>query len=263
MPYIVFTHAMDITYPQKYPRKKWLMKNILNKAEKIITVSRYTKFELLKILHDNSNQRKIEIISPAPNITPQKFPVNRENKSSKMLLSVGRLVDRKGYDMVIKAMPKILEQVSGCKYVIVGDGKYKQQLVELTKKNKLENNIIFKSKLSDQEVAQYYQNCDVFIMCSRETPDRDVEGFGLVYLEANSFGKPVIGGKSGGVEDAVVDGETGFLVEPENQDMIADAVIRLLTRPELAQKLGDQSRQRVEKDFTWQAKARQLQNILT
>ena len=116
--------------------------------------------------------------------------------------------------------------------------------------------------MSDEQVAQYYNACDVFIMPSRETSDRDVEGFGLVYLEANSFGKPVIAGKSGGVEDAVIDGQTGFLVEPEDVNMVAESLIKILSNKDLAEKLGQQGRLRVEREFSWFHKARQLEKIL-
>lgn len=267
IPYIVFTHAMDITVPQKYPRKKWLMKRVLNSSEKIITVSRYTKYELLKIIKGRS-QRKIEIISPAPNITPKKFPnldinsLKQKYQDNRILLSVGRLVERKGNGVVIKALPTILKSVPNLKYVIIGEGEHKSRLKKLIAELKLEDKVIFKSELSDQEVAQYYQLCDLFIMPSREMPNRDVEGFGLVYLEANSFSKPVIGGKSGGVEDAIIDGETGFLVDPEDIDMIAGSVVRLLKNQSEASRLGNNGRNRAGQEFTWASKASQLSKIL-
>jgi phosphatidylinositol alpha-1,6-mannosyltransferase len=264
IPYIVFTHAMDITYPQKYPRKKILMQKILNSAEKIITVSRYTKYEIYKLL-DNRSQRKIEIITPAPNITPNQFSIFNSqfsNKDEKIILSVGRLVARKGYDTVIKSLSLVLNKIPNIKYIIIGNGSYKETLQKLAQKLELQDRIEFKENLSDEQVAQYYNACDVFIMPSRETSDRDVEGFGLVYLEANSFGKPVIAGKSGGVEDAVIDGQTGFLVEPEDVNMVAESLIKILSNKDLAEKLGQQGRLRVEREFSWFHKARQLEKIL-
>lgn len=268
IPYIVFTHAMDITIPQKYPRKKFLLKLILKSANKIITVSRYTKYEILKILH-NQNQRKIEIISPAPNITPQLFPhsetmdLKNSFRHKKIILSVGRLVKRKGYDYVIEVLPLLIKQKIDFQYIIIGSGEYQNQLQRLVQQLKLTDQVIFKNNLTDQEVAKYYQVCDVFIMPSRELENHDVEGFGLVFLEANSFGKPVIGGKSGGIADAILDGKNGYLVEPKNHDMIAKALIQLLTKPDLATKIGIFGKDRVEKEFTWQAKAKQLDDILS
>jgi phosphatidylinositol alpha-1,6-mannosyltransferase len=268
VPYIVFTHAMDITWPQKYPRKKWLMKLILNHAEKIITVSRYTKYEIYKLI-GGRGQRKIEVITPAPSICANSYVnldiTDLKNKFSqeKILLSVGRLVPRKGHDMVIRAMSLILKNHNKTKYIIIGDGEFLQPLKNLVAQLDLQRNVLFLGSLSDEEVAKYYKLCDVFIMPSRETEDRDAEGFGLVYLEANSFGKPVIGGKSGGVEDAIIDGQTGFLVEPKNINMIATAVTRLLSKDDLAKKLGENGKNRVEKEFIWSYKAEQLTKILS
>lgn len=264
IPYIVLTYAMDVTFPQRYPRKKSLMQKIFNNAEKIITISRYTKYEIYKLLN-NRDQGKIEIISPAPNINPEKFPITNSqfsNKEEKIILSVGRLVARKGYDTVIKSLPIILSKIPNLKYVIIGSGEYKKTLLDLVKKLNLQDKVIFKENLSDEKVAQYYHDCDVFIMPSRETQERDVEGFGLVYLEANSFGKPVIAGKSGGVEDAVIDGQTGFLVEPEDKQMIADAAIKILNNKDLANKLGEQGKLRVNREFSWLLKAKQLEKII-
>lgn len=267
LPYIVFTHAMDITWPQKYARKKRLMRLILNKAEKIITISRYTKYEILKLI-GAKDQRKIEIITPAPSIISENYKQldikNLQNKyvNKKILLSVGRLVPRKGHDMVIKALPLVLKNNIKFKYVIIGEGNNKEYLQNLATRLNLLKQVDFLGALSDCEVAKYYQLCDVFIMPSRETEDKDVEGFGLVYLEANSFGKPVIGGKSGGVEDAVLDGKTGFLVEPLDINMIASAITRLFLKPELARKLGETGKQRVATEFIWQNKANQLAKIL-
>ena len=268
IPYIVFTHAMDITIPQKYPRKKFLLKLILKSANKIITVSRYTKYEILKIMQ-NQDQRKIEIISPAPNITPQLFPhlqitdLKKSYQQKKIILSVGRLVERKGYDYVVEVLPLLIKQKIDFQYIIIGSGEYQNQLQTLVQKLNLSEYVIFKDNLADEEVAKFYQICDVFIMPSRELENHDVEGFGLVFLEANSFGKPVIGGKSGGIADAILDGKNGYLVEPENHDMIAKALIQLLTKPDLAIKIGSFGKERVEKEFTWQAKAKQLDDILS
>ena len=268
IPYIVFTHAMDVTYPQKYPRKKLLMQKIFNGAEKIITVSRYTKYEIYKLLN-NRNQGKIEIITPAPSITPDNFPntniniLKQEYAGHKILLSVGRLVERKGHDIVIKSLPFLIQQKIKFKYIIIGDGINKKHLCELVKKLNLENYVIFKNHLSDAEVAKYYQLCDVFIMPSRETEDKDIEGFGLVYLEANSFAKPVIGGKSGGVEDAIIDGKNGFLVDPKDIQMTAQAILKLFQNRNLATNFGLYGQDRIKKEFQWSYRAKQLEAIIS
>lgn len=267
IPYLVFTHAMDVTFPQKYPRKKWLMKIILKNADKIITVSRYTKYEILKLINQQL-QKKIEIITPAPNITPQFFPNNdysnlkHKFQDYKIILSVGRLVPRKGHDVVIKSLNNLIKNNIKFKYIIIGDGGNYDHLKNLVQNYKLENFVIFIKNLSDEEVAKYYQLCDVFIMPCRETENRDVEGFGIVFLEANSFKKPIIGGKSGGVEDAIIDGKNGYLVDPLDTDMISNALMKILLKPDLAKKLGEFGQQRVISEFNWEKKAKQLELLL-
>ncbi|MBA7672762.1 GDP-mannose-dependent alpha-(1-6)-phosphatidylinositol monomannoside mannosyltransferase [subsurface metagenome] len=104
-------------------------------------------------------------------------------------------------------------------------------------------------------MPKYYSASDVFIMPSREIGEKDIEGFGLVFLEANACGKPVIGGKSGGISDAVADGVSGILVDPLNVDEISQALITLLSNRELAVKLGSQGRKRVEEQFSYPATA--------
>lgn len=266
--YIVMTHAMDITVPQKYPRKKWLMKQILNNAKQVVTVSQYTRTEIQKMM-EGKKQHRITIIPPGPNITAEKYPdarakIDKETlENKKIILSVGRLVKRKGHDMVIKAMPLVLKKFPDAKYLIVGEGEYRAELEQLVKKLKLENSVNFLGALKDdQQVAALYHDCNLFIMPSRQLENNDVEGFGLVFLEANSFGKPVIAGNSGGVTDAVVDGQTGFLVEPEDKQMISKAIIQLLYNPELAQKLGKQGAERVKEKFSWSLQAQRLMHLL-
>ncbi len=266
-PYIIMTHAMDITYPQKYPRKKWLLKKILNSAEQITTVSNYTRQEIKKLL-SGRQQHKVTIIPPGPNITPAKYPYppavfsQEEIKNKKIILSVGRLVARKGHDRVIQVLPEILRHYPQTKYIIAGHGENKSDLQQLAKNLQVDKNIVFLHNLNNQQIAWLYQNCDLFIMPSRQLANNDVEGFGLVYLEANSFGKPVIAGQSGGVSDAVIDGQTGYLVDPEDKEMIAKAILRVLDNQPLAQKMGQQGAQRVKEKFSWPLQAQRLMHLL-
>jgi len=175
---------------------------------------------------------------------------------------VGRLVQRKGHDMVIKAMPEIIKQVPDCIYLIVGGGPYKQTLERLVNKNNLRDWVKFIGTASHQDLPALYQLADVFIMPARQLDNGDVEGFGIAYLEANLFGKPVIGGKSGGVADAVIDGQTGLLVDPTDVSQIAKAAIKLLTDEAYAAKLGTQGLQRVNEEFDWVSQTEKIKELL-
>lgn len=267
IPYIVMTHAMDITYPQRFPHKKWLLQLILNSAEHIVTVSEYTRNEIKKLL-SGRNQHHVQIIPPGPSITQEKYPqpmsflAAQQLQQKKIILSVGRLVARKGQDRVIEALPEIIRQIPEVCYVIAGKGEYLETLKQSVKNCGVERYVYFLADLTNEQLAYLYSICEVFVMASRELENKDVEGFGIVYLEANSFHKPVIAGASGGVRDAVKDGLNGFLVEPENKSMLIKALKLLLTDPSLAKKLGDAGALRVKEQFSWPLQAQRFLHLL-
>jgi len=180
-----------------------------------------------------------------------------------VILTVGNLVERKGHDMVIRSLPVVCQRVPDVTYLIVGTGPFKERLSELATELGLRDRIIFAGKVSDDELPDVYAMCDVFAMPSRaRLASHDVEGFGLVFLEAGACAKPVVAGRSGGIEDAVVDGVTGLIVDPSDARDIGQALIRLLTDSELRGRLGQQSRDRVEKEHTWSMLGARVQSIL-
>lgn len=125
--------------------------------------------------------------------------------------------------------------------LIAGEGPERSFLQQLVRDLELERHVHFLGSISQQELRHYYSEADVFLMAGRETPE-DVEGFGLVYLEANACGPPVVGARVGGVPDAVWDEETGLLVPPDVPSATADALLRLVTAPDLARRLGERDR---------------------
>lgn len=265
LPYIAYVHGMDILYAQKNLWKKYWAKKILKNADKIISNSDYTKNEILKL---GIKKEKIETVFPCPNLANGLWQIANgalvkkhglENK--KILLTVGRLVERKGHDMVIKSLPEVLKKIPNLIYFIVGSGKNKDNLLSLVKELNLEGNVIFIEDAKDEELAKFYDICDIFIMMPREI-NGDVEGFGIVYLEASSFEKPVIGSKSGGVAEAIKENVSGILVNPGNKKQITEAIINLLTNKRLADELGRGGRQRVEKEFNWPMQVKKIKQIL-
>jgi len=180
-----------------------------------------------------------------------------------ILLTVARLVHSKGHSQVIVALPQVLEQVGEVKYVIVGSGEEKENLQQLVEKKGLSEIVTFWGRAPDAELAALYHAADLFIMPSRDMNGKSREGLGLTYLEAGLCGLPAIGSRSGGVPDAIVDGETGLLVNPEDPAQIADAIIRLISDEALAQRLGQNARRRVLDDFTWERVAERFQAALS
>lgn len=256
-PVTVFTHGMDILVPQSSRRKTLLMKKILGVASRVVTISQFTKRELLKL---GVPEEKIVIVPPCPTIKNFESRISGftlrkkyhlENK--KILLTVARLVERKGIDLVIEALRNV--EIPGFAYVVVGDGPEKEKFQLRITHYALP--VILVGAVGDDELAAWYEACDAFIMTPR-TIGPDVEGFGLVYLEANAVGKPVIGSRSGGVPEAVVDGETGLLVDESDVDGIANAIRRLLSDEAFAKKLGERGRSRVEHEFQWDEQVKRL-----
>lgn len=282
IPYLVYTHGMDVIYSQYSKRKKRLVELILKNADYIITNSRFTKEELIKL---GASDKKITKVYPCPNLIPKEIDLKEKQAilakynliDKKIILTVSRLVKRKGHDLTIRSLKNVLKVVPNAIYLIIGDGPYRPKLQELTKNLGLQNNVIFLgdknvylSQNDEIELQTFYHACHIFIMPAREVKElinnkerREAEGFGMVFLEANLFGKPVIGGRSGGQADAIIDGVTGFLVNPKNEQEIASALIKLLANPDLARRLGEQGRERVLREFQWPRQAQKIVQLLS
>ena len=181
----------------------------------------------------------------------------------KVILTVGNLVARKGHDMVIRALPSLRKRVPDVSYLSVGEGPYRSQLETLAVGLGVQDRVIFAGRASADDLPHLYALCDVFVMPSREQQTaKDVEGFGIVFIEASACAKPVIGGRSGGISGAIVDRETGLLADPHDPKDISNVLSQILTDRNLGQQLGQQGRTRVAKNFTWSRIGERLQGIL-
>lgn len=268
VPYIVSAHGLDIALPQRNSRKLWLMKKILRNADAVIANSSYTKNELIKL--DCVNGWNLEIIYPCPNIyfVPTdnvkiaEFLSKHELTNKKIILTTGRLIERKGHDKVIEAMPQIIARLPEVVYVIVGNGENLEILRARAAEKNLLDHVLFFTDIMDGEMPIFYQIADVFVMPCRSLDNGDVEGFGIVYLEANIFGKPVIAGRSGGAADAVEHNVSGLLVDPLDIDEIAQAILSLLIDEAHARELGECGRRRVLEKFNWQEQGRKLMKMI-
>jgi phosphatidylinositol alpha-1,6-mannosyltransferase len=167
-----------------------------------------------------------------------------------VILTVGRLVERKGHDTVLRALPRVAESVPNVTYLIVGDGPHEAPLRSLARELEIDDRVVFCGRVPEDELVAYYHACDVFVMMSRELSE-DTEGFGIVFIEAAACGKPTLGGRSGGISDAIVDGETGMLIEPEALDPLTTALVSLSRDRGLARRLGEAGRRRVYESYQY------------
>jgi phosphatidylinositol alpha-1,6-mannosyltransferase len=164
------------------------------------------------------------------------------------LLSVARLIPRKGIDSVIQAMQTLQPDVE---YRIVGNGPDAGRLRDLAAALGVAERVRFLGRLSDQALTDEYRRCTMFVLPARRTADGELEGYGLVYFEAAAWGRPVVAGRSGGEVDAVIDGETGVLVDGESIAEISHAIAALLVDPQRMCALGVAGRRRVETTHNW------------
>ncbi|MEA3450087.1 MAG: glycosyltransferase family 4 protein [Patescibacteria group bacterium] len=262
--YSLVLHGMDIEYAKQRMCKAFLAKKILKKASVIICNSHYVAGITEEFLGEKY-KNKIKTLNPGvPRLPIGDFQLtNKINNNKLILLTLGRLVKRKGVDMVIKAMPEIVKEVPRLEYYIAGVGPDEEYLKKEKEKlpENIQEKIHFLGEVSEDEKWQYLRKCDIFIMPNREIAG-DCEGFGIVFLEANLAGKPVIGGKSGGTADAILDHETGILVDGESADEILDAVI--LFARDIVQRIevGDKGMKRALSCFRWQDKAKEFYKFL-
>jgi len=262
IPYFMTAHGAEITEPGGVTGK--LVRFSLDGCCGVVVLARRQRIDLLKL---GVSSDKIHHVTMGVDVN--KFhPVSGDNEiierlelhDKKVILTVGNLVERKGHDMVIQSLPEVLKMVPNVVYLIVGTGERKQHLKQMVADLDLGNQVIFVGRVTDMELSEYYRACDVFIMPSREVGG-NVEGFGIVFLEANACSKPVIGGKSGGIGDAVADGFSGILVDPVSIGEISQGLITLLTDDYLAKKLGTQGRKRVEERFSDLAMAGKISQL--
>lgn len=267
LPYVIYAHGNEVL---DAVRSDWPGHRIaLQEADHILAVSQFTQDLVLK---SGVNPDRVSLVHPGcdverfrpQGVSPaQRVAFLERHHEAKVILTVGRLVPRKGHDVMIRALPLIRKRLPNVCYVIVGRGPQRARLEILAKELHVADLVMFKEGVSNDQLPLVYAMCDVFAMVSRQNIEGcDVEGFGLVFLEANACGKPVLAGRSGGMGDAVVDGVTGMLVDPDRPDSVAEAAVTLLADGELASKLGRQGRERAVSEFSWFRAAERVSTVL-
>ncbi len=268
--YTVILHGMDATQALAKKRKKRLTKKILKQSQWIICANSYTS-QIIKKIASPQNDSKIHIVNPGVKKPSQSITDNQVEKIKNkyrlnnkfVLLSIGRLVARKGFQQVIKAFPQISEKTNDLIYAIAGTGSFKEQLKKQVEGLNLpmQNKIIFLGDITEEQKWIWLKVCDAFIMPSMNL-NGDFEGFGIVYLEANIMGKPVIAGQEGGVADSVNHNINGLIVDPRNLNTITQAVKQLTDNQEFKKNLGKQGEKRAREDFDQQKQTLKIYNII-
>ena len=229
---LIYVHGEEVSTRERYDEGGRRRRRALSSADGIVAVSRFTADTLLRGFGVPAG--KIELVSNgvdlarfAPGPRPAHLMVRYGLEGRRVLLTVSRLHARKGMDRVIESLPAVLRRFPDLVYLIVGEGFYRPALESSVAHHGLGRSVVFAGAVPDYELTDHYCLGDVFIMANREMPDGETEGFGLVFLEANACGLPVIAGRAGGSVDAVTDQVNGLVVDGDDTVAIAEAIVRL------------------------------------
>jgi len=243
IPYFISLHGLDIQLTKKNAKKRKLAFKILNKAN-FITVN--SKFTASLLVEYNIPASKIVVVYPSPSILSvpkSKIIENLQAKyqlnNKKIILTVSRLVKRKNIEQVISAVSQLMTSFSNLVYVVVGDGPEREVLEQ--KIGNLNNNILLIGSVDKEELSAWYNLCDIFVL-TPTSDEVDVEGFGIVYLEALSLAKPVVASKVGGVEEAAGSGAKYV----NNNNELVYTLKELLTNESLRKQLGLAGQQHIQ-----------------
>jgi phosphatidylinositol alpha-1,6-mannosyltransferase len=264
---IALTHGHEVWWAKVFPFNL-AMKRIGSTVDSLTYLGDFTRNEISQSLTKKAIGQMVKI---APGIdvdhfSPQDSTQLRKHlglEHKKVIVSVGRLVHRKGQDRLIESMPKILEKIPDAHLLMVGQGPYLEHLAKLVAINKLSEHVSFIGRIQYAELPKYICAGDLFAMPSRSRlAGLEVEGLGIVYLEASACGLPVVAGASGGAPDAVVEGVTGLVVDGNNLDEIAEAIVSLLKDPQTAERMGSAGRQWIIDNWRWEIWASQFNKLL-
>ena len=253
------------------PGTRTLLRRIGSAVDTLTYLGSYTRSKIAPALKSDAVPRMRQL---APAVDPEVFhPRNHELgqdllaqhglEGKRLIVCVSRLMKRKGQDQLIAAMPKILEFIPDAHLVIVGGGSFENKLRSLAKSSSAQHSVTFAGKVPFAELPLWYAIADVFAMpCRTRNAGWDVEGLGIVYLEASASQVPVVAGDSGGAPDAVLEGITGFVVDGTSLVQIQDRIVTLLEDPQLAQQFGAQGREWVLHEWTWERAVSRVQDLL-
>jgi|CXWL01.1.fsa_nt_gi phosphatidylinositol alpha-1,6-mannosyltransferase len=261
---IPIAYAEELTMPLKGAGFKNALKRVLLKvfyryAHGYVAVSQFTK-DVLQSL--GADPGRVKIIWPPFNAG--KIKISEEARPpGHTILSVGRLVRRKGFDTLIRTVDRLREKLPDIRLCIVGDGGERSALESLVADMKLQKNVFLKGEASDEELAALYRQCDVFVLANIVMENGDCEGSPTVLIEASAYSKPVIAGDGTGADAMVSHGKTGYLVDANNLDALAGPLETLLRDPELSSKLGKAGRHKAMTNHTTERAGNRLHSLLT
>ncbi len=260
---VALTHGHEVGWA-KLPGARQMLGSIGRHVDVSTYLSEYQRVRLAPLL------RNLERLTPGvdtdtfhPGVDGSEVRKKYRLSDRPTIVCVSRLVPRKGQDMLIRALPAVRRAVPDAKLLIVSGGPDRDRLTKLAKATGEADHVIFTGSVPWKALPEHYAAGDVYAMpCRTRRNGLDVEGLGIVYLEASATGLPVVAGNSGGAPDAVLEGETGYVVDGRDTEQIADRLTTLLHDRDLAARMGKAGRAWVEKRWQWDAQAQRLSALL-
>jgi len=268
-PMVLCTHGNELKLPRS--RRKWLqLKWVLGHLDGIVCNSEYTCGLVQELV-----SFPVRTCCVHPGIEDYDGPLEAPRLeclwglrlNSKpwvpLIVSICRHIDRKGLDKALGAFREVLREIPNCVYVIAGVGPGTSRLKRLVRHFGLQKSVFFAGRVSEAEKHALLNVASCFLMPNRELPNGDVEGFGIVFLEAAIHSVPAVAGATGGVPEAVLNGKTGLIVNPTDERVIAKAILKLLKDPLFRKELGENARERALEELSWQKQALKLRDFLS
>jgi phosphatidylinositol alpha-1,6-mannosyltransferase len=265
---VAITHGHEAGWAV-LPGARGLLRRIGDSVDTVTYLGEYTRVRLARALSPAAAARMTRL---APGVDSGAFRPGAGGAAVRerlgltgrpVVVCVSRLVPRKGQDTLIRAWPQVRAAVPDAVLLLVGGGPYAGRLQRLAGRLGVAGSVILTGPVPWPELPSYYDAGDVFAMpCRTRRHGLDVEGLGIVYLEASATGLPVIGGDSGNAPDAIRDGETGYVVAGNSPAGVADRLVYLLTDPVGARAMGEKGMAWVDQEWRWDLVARRLQEIL-
>jgi phosphatidylinositol alpha-1,6-mannosyltransferase len=264
---IALTHGHEVWWSKVWPFT-WAMKSIARNVDHLTYLGEFTRRAISRTINSSAQSAMVKI---APGIDTEHFAPSDSSElksqlgitDKKVIVSVGRLVHRKGQDVLIEAMPQILSKIPKAHLLLIGEGPYRQYLEKRAKDLEIDSDITFIGRVMYSDLPKYICLGEVFVMPSRSRlAGLEVEGLGIVYLEASACGLPVIAGNSGGAPDAVIDGVTGVVVDGKDQHVIATSIVNLLEDQEKAREMGRNGREWVINQWRWEIWSEKFRALL-
>lgn len=265
IPFVIFSHGADVIFATKNTWKRYWTKKIISHAEHIVVNSESLQRRLLEKLPEA--EKKTSVIYPCPEKTFLEKPdqdavdilrAQLALEGKKVMLSVGRLAEGKGFPHIARHLPEVMKKVPNIVWIIVGDGPKRDYILKEIQRYNLQNVVRFVGEVPHDQLRVYYQLADIFVLLTH--PDLGFEeGLGLVFLEAAANALPVVAGRSGGVEEAVLHSKTGLVVDTYQDISVTSAITTLLTNDMFAAELGTAAQNRIRSEFQWQHQLKKLE----